>query len=591
VTAPTIPLISLEVKVNGSALSDVVNRAIIQVRVGRGLCVIGRATIRFRDADYAVSSGSVFALGASVSVAVPDAGSVFTGSVTGVRLEQTGNAQPEFVVTVDDAAYKLLAAAPPQTYLQSSYSDVLKKLAGSAGLTLDDGAESTAVSPYLLRTGTALAYLDALARRAGFVWWVDDKKLVTRKVGTSSTTTTLTMATDLISFGVRASGLRPHQVAVTGWDLEQQQTVRGQSTSSPYQAPDADLVQPYTKAQVQKAFDSKPEVARLFPTTNDEANALAASALAEAEAAGVVARGTCYANLAVVPGSSVKIANAGPAAGTYYVSEVEHVFDKRGFTTRFVAGPVRPTGLVDTLGTPAPDPGLSTLGLVVGVVTDTKDKEKNYRVKVKFPALSDTNGTWARVISLGAGGSRGLSFQPEVNDEVIVGFEFGDIRRPVVLGAVYSPKNELPKASETVNAGDGKVDYRRITSRLGHVVELGDGSDPTKQYILLQLADGSHKVSLGKQETQIEIPSGDPLTIKAGNASFEIDKQGNITIKGMKITLQGQTEVNIQGMKIAVKADTQLQAQGAMVDVKADGMANVQASGILGLKGSMVNIN
>ncbi|TAM90854.1 MAG: hypothetical protein EPN43_05140 [Jatrophihabitans sp.] len=589
-----IATVAPEVAVNGSALSATQLGALTQLRVERGLCMIARATLRVRDEGYAFSAGSTFQLGHQVSIKIPGGTTLFTGVITGVRLEQASAQQPELVVIADDKGYKLLAGIDPNNYEEQTFSDIITALAGDAGLRPDiSSGHLSAQSPYLLRTGSALSYLEAIAQRTGIVWWIDEDALVVRSGGTSSGTTTLSMNQDLINFSVRASGLRPTGVKVTGWDLSSQQTITGEaSSSSAATRPTADFVSKYLGGLAGALGDSQPNVADLFPVTQTEADTIAQALAETGEAAAVVARGTCWANPGLVPGSTVSVTDAGPTSGDYYVSSVEHVYDHRGFTTRFVAGPMRPSGLVDTLGAPASDAGFRSTGLVIGVVSDNKDSEGHYRVKVKFPGLhGGVVSTWARVVSPGAGSSRGMSFQPEVNDEVLVGFEFGDSRRPVVIGALYSPNNALPKAAEIVDSSTGKVEYRRMTSRLGHVVELGDSDTPSKQHVLLQLGDGNHKFRLGKDKTDIEIPSGEKLSIKAGDASIVFDDQGNITITGMKIALKATQDLTVEGLDVSVKANVKLAAEGgAQLDVKG-AIANVQADGPLALKGAVVNIN
>lgn len=588
-----IDTVAPEVKVNGTALTATQLQSLTLVRVERALCMVGRATIRLRDENYTFSAGKTFGLGSQLALARPGKGGYFSGVVTGVRLEQAGRDAIELVVTADDLGCKLLAGQAPQAYTEQSYQDVLQQLASKAGLTADiQGSALRAAAPYLLQTGSPAAYLDAVARRTGTVWWVDGKKLVVRDAGTSSATVSLSMTADMLNFSVRASALRPTEVNVSGWDPKGQTAIAGDATTSAAATrPTADFVSDYLGTKPQQLVTSKPNVANLFPTTQDEAKALAGAALADAEAAAVVARGTCWVNTDVVPGATVKITEAGPTSGEYYVSEVEHVYERRGFTTRFLAGPMRPMGLVDTLGGPPPDPGIESLGLVVGVVSDNKDPDNSYRVKVKLPSLQgEIVSFWARVMSLGAGGDRGVSFLPEVDDEVLVGFEFGDQRRPVVLGALYSTKNKLPEANQIL--ADGKVNYRRMTSRLGHVVELADGTGPTTQHVLIKLGNAEHKIRLGADRFDIEVAQGKPLTIKSGSAMFDINAAGNISIEGKNVTIKADGNLLLQGgAKAALEANGQLQVQGATVDVKAQGMANVQATGPLGLKGAMVNIN
>jgi uncharacterized protein involved in type VI secretion and phage assembly len=270
---------------------------------------------------------------------------------------------------------------------------------------------------------------------------------------------------------------------------------------------------------------------------------------------------------------------------------VEHVYRSDGFYTRFVAGPIRPGSLVDTLGPAAPDPGFEIGGLLTAVVTNVQDPDKIGRVKVRYAASGDlVESTWARVVGLGVGKARGSMFQPEINDEVLIGFERGDSRYPVVLGGLYSAKNTLPQSANP--SGDSKIPARSITSRLGHVIELSDGTAPAEQHLLLKLADGKGKLRLGADKFDIEVPAGNPILIKAGAAKFEIDAQGNVVIEGTKITLKAQTQVSVEGAAgVEVKSNASVAVKGSMVDVKADGIANVEASGMLNLKGGVVKIN
>ena len=72
------------------------------------------------------------------------------------------------------------------------------------------------------------------------------------------------------------------------------------------------------------------------------------------------------------------------------------------------------------------------------MVTNNDDPEKLGRVRVQFPTLSaDDESAWARIATPGGGKERGLQWLPEVDDEVLVGFELDDhdppggARRPV----------------------------------------------------------------------------------------------------------------------------------------------------------------
>src|SRR5271170_858207 len=78
-------------------------------------------------------------------------------------------------------------------------------------------------------------------------------------------------------------------------------------------------------------------------------------------------------------------------------------------------------------------------GVAVGIVSNNKDPMNLGRVRMKFPWLSDDHESdWTRMASLMAGPGRGAYFLPEVNDEVLVAFEHGDVRRPYVIGGMWN---------------------------------------------------------------------------------------------------------------------------------------------------------
>lgn len=580
--------LSPTVSVAGSPLSAAVLQQLVSIRVQRSLRLPGRATLRFADVGYAVSSGGFFSIGKQVDVGVYRAGSLLNGTVTGLSLQQQEGDHPDLVVVVDDGAYKLTRGSKVKTYLNMTFSQVVQQLASGAGLQANVTASSE-THPYLLQADTDLGFLDELASRLGYDWWVEGSTLHFCPPGSAGPVATLELGKDLQEFSVQASGLLPTKAQVTGWDNATQSSIVGQSGSaSSAVLPSADFVQPFLGNSSQLG-DASVVTGALTPLSQSEA-AAAGDAYRSQWAAGTVqARGVAEVSDKLKPGVTIKVSNAGPASGNYHLSEVEHRYDRRGFRTQFVAGDRTRTGLADTLNGRPRTSSFNVPGLVVGVVTNVDDPDKAGRVKLKYPAVSaDIEGPWARIVTLGAGNKRGMVFQPEVNDEVLVAFEGGDPRQPVVLGGLFSGKNVLPEWG----VKSGQVQTRRITSRLGHVIELADGTDPATQHVLLQLSTTSHKIRLGADKLEVEVAAGKPVSIKSGSASFEIDAQSNVTIKGTKVTIQAETEVAITGnSKVGVSSQGQLDLQGSMVSVKGQGTTSVEASGPLTLKGAMVAIN
>jgi len=194
-------------------------------------------------------------------------------------------------------------------------------------------------------------------------------------------------------------------------------------------------------------------------------------------------------------------------------------------------------------------------GVVVGVVTNNQDPEKMGRVKVRFPWLNDSDeSNWARVAAPMAGGGRGVFFLPEVDDEVLVAFEHGDLRFPYVVGALWNGADAPP-----ADNGDGKNSVRVIKSRSGHVVRLTDEDGKEK----IEIIDKSEKNSI------VIDTSKNTLTITVDKDIVLSAAQGKITLDAQKVEIKSS-------------ADTKVEA-GAGMDLKASGQMNV--------KGATVNIN
>jgi uncharacterized protein involved in type VI secretion and phage assembly len=589
-----IDLMAPEIIVGGAGLPDSWKDAVTGLRVEKALCLVGRATLRFADEGFKLSGSGKFALGTTVKIRVHGArtsSTLLSGLVTGISLEQNASDSPELVVTVDDLGHKLALGTQLKTYLQSTFLDAIKQIATQAGVQMKATSKNMTaiVHDYLLQSGSNLAFLNKTCERAGSVWWVEDDKLTIADVGADVGSVEVTLSDDLIEFSVRASALRPGEVTVKGWNANTQQDI-SENTSQAAATASSTFVNGYVGSKPATMAKSTQSTFDLNPKNGADAKLLATALYNDLASSAVIAKGRGHVNPDIKLMTKVKVAGAGPASGTYVVSQVEHIYRKDGFYTRFVAGPIRPGGLVDTLGPHAPDPGFEIDGLLAAVVTQVEDPDKMGRVKVKYAASGSTvESAWARVVGLGVGKQRGSVFQPEVNDEVLVGFERGDARYPVVLGGLYSSANSLPPHAGP--RGD-KSNTRTITSRLGHVIEMGDGTGPDAQHLLLMLAGGGHKLRLGADRFDIEVAQGKPILIKAGQAKFEIDNQGNVTIEGTKITLKAQSQVSIEGTAgVEVKSNAKVALQATMIDVKANGMATVDGGGQLALKGGIVAIN
>lgn len=587
--------ISPGVTFDSSPLSLSWQAALLEIRVERQLNLPSRVALRFLDPGYSLLGSGTVKLGTEVKVVDPNQSTVvlIDAEVTAVGADQRAGEQPELVVVAHDKSHRMGRSTQTQTYLLMTYADVVEKLVGSYGFTPSVNGNATGqVYDYLLQVDSDLGLLGELARRTGSDWWLDPSGMLYFGLPTGATTVSLTLGTDLLSFSAMANGQRPDAVEVGGWDRDKQSVVTGSAStpSAPVMATGdlADLVQ-----DPSRAFGSAQMVTSAMGAESDgEAGVLSQAILDRQAAASVNATGILAGNGQIAPGVVVEVSGAGPLSGTYPVTSVVHTYRPRsGFQTRFRSGDRQPTALVDAIGGRSM-PGSASIaphaGLTVGQVTNIKDPESKGRVKVRFPGLSTSQeSNWARIAVLGGGANRGNVFIPEVGDEVLVGFEGGDTRTPVVVGGLYGSKATIP----TPDISDGLVQKRQITSRLGHTVSMLDGTSPSTQAIDLVLAGGQFSIHLGKDTLDIAVPSGTPVSLAAGSSSIKFGSDGGITIQGPTISIKADQQLQLQGMTTSVQATTQLSLEGqASAGIKG-AQVQIQSEGPATIAGNPVMIN
>lgn len=155
-------------------------------------------------------------------------------------------------------------------------------------------------------------------------------------------------------------------------------------------------------------------------------------------------------------------------------------------------------------------------------VIDVDDPDQLGRIKLEYLGHEPgAQSDWAMVVTPMAGDETGFFTMPEVGDLVAVGFVYGDLNMPLMLGALWNGAQKPPSQ-------DPKE--RRFVSRNKHALTLSDGDDDG---ITLEDAHGN-KIVMNKDGITISTDKDLKITV-GGKTSFETS--GQATFKGATIEL------------------------------------------------------
>lgn len=191
-------------------------------------------------------------------------------------------------------------------------------------------------------------------------------------------------------------------------------------------------------------------------------------------------------------------------------------------------------------------------GLYSGVVADRQDPEEKGRVTVELKWIDpDYVTTWAPVAQIYAGAGYGAYWIPEVGDQVIIAFLRGELRKPIILGSIYSKDVKPPFAKS------GSEDPKVLRTKAGHMLLMEDQDQPR-----IRLVDmtGGNEVEINSDENIVTVRAADHVVVEAGG-NVQVDAGGSASINasqdillsaGGSITIEASSAVTITGASVAI---------------------------------------
>ncbi len=585
----------LFVSLNGTDMAAEAYDALVEVRAESSTQLPDQARLRFIDPEFELFDQELFSIGDRVKVAITDQGvpqALTECEITSLAMEPGSNGTMTLVVTALGAAHRLYRGVQLATYIDQSDSDIATTIADKAGLKASVDSSQTRY-PHVMQAAPNNRFLDERAERIGYRWWVEGDTLHFKQAVSEGAGTTLRWGEDIISLRMICSSAdSTSEATVRAWNPDTQEAIVGTASSkTDLDFLGTDAQGPLAAVRASRALSTLGR----FQATRTTADVTAASAMADglcrrAASGEVMLRGAAKGTPGLRAGATVEITDAGRRlSGRYRLATVEHVYTPAdGYITRFASGGQDPSGLVDLLGGRSSVTPWNAQQLVIGIVTNIEDPERPARVKVRFPSFSDTfESAWARVAMPGAGTDRGLQILPEIDDEVLVGFEHGDPQRPIVLGGLWSKKLTPPLATSAV-VRQGKVASRVWKSRSGHSIILNDAEAEAPDSIVVSLKGGTSVLTIGKESVTLKSDKDVKITT---DGAFAVEATGDISIKGANVKLAATSKMQIDGAQVAVKGTTTASLEAATLDVKASAKLGLDGGGITELKGGMVKFN
>jgi len=593
------------VTVAGTELPVEVMDELYEVQLDNSLHLPDMCTLRLHDPNAEYTNQDLFKLGATLVVEAGDEEDrqkrkIFDGELLGMVPEYRDGTIVDLTVRGYDRSHRLHRGAKAKAYLGMTDSDIAGEIAGEHGLSADVDSSSPAHDHVYLDGQTHMEFLRDRARRIGYEVYVREKTLYFKKAESGSgSAIKLEFGRELRSFRpVLSLGEQINEVRVKGWDVSQKKEIIGKATKGQampeigQEGPGGDVAK--------KVFgDDASELTVLARVKNQaEADTVAQAVLDQHSGAFVEAEGLCYGNYDIKPGGTVELSSLGNRFnGKYRVTRVTHIWDTHGdYLTRFTVSGRRPETMREMVMGEGPRP--RQWNAMIGIVTNNKDPEDWGRVKVKLPWMdNDVDSWWARVAGAGGANQRGLYVLPEINDEVLVLFEQGDVNRPLVVAGLWNGQDAPVRPIGEVLKGS-KVNQRIFQTRVGHYLLFQEEDHAS---IRVESA-GGHVVLIDDDDKKIEITTtgGHKLVLDDNEKKIEakttsghqvlMDDQGNKI--EIKTPMANTITLSEQASSITIKSmgNISIEAMGSLT-VKSNTSMNIQTMGIMSISGSLVKIN
>ncbi|MDR1679402.1 MAG: type VI secretion system tip protein VgrG [Prevotellaceae bacterium] len=563
---------------------------LISVHVYKAVNQTGKAKLVFAAGDMPKgevpeSDNDAFAPGKKIRIEAgygDDEQPIFEGIAVNHSFVVEGENKSTLQVECFDYAYPMTLVRKNNLFEKKKDSEAIQEIIGKySPLSPSVEVTKTKYNELVQYYATDWDFMLSRADANGLVVVTDGKNISVKKPDvTAGAKLKITYGTDLIEFNGRLSAAGSQgSTEAFAWNHTKQEITKVSGKNPP--------LNEQGNLSPKKLSEAVGIDTSVLQTACAEESTLQAWADAQQQKAGLSRiQGSCKftGSAKALHGGTIELTGLGNRFnGTAYVGYVEHEIKNGLWTTTAGLGlPFENTAEKPAVTAPAASgllPGIQ--GIHIGKVTKIdEDPDGENKIQVELPILNSANNKlWARLGSCWASNGYGFFSIPDVGDEVIIAFFNNDPCFPVILGSLYSSKQKpaYPMAKEN------KI--RAITTKSKMKIEFEEEKKvitiQTPGNNMLTISDDAKGIQLIDQnknkivmnDSGIVIESAKDLTLKAkmnvvidAGSNLESKAKTNLTLKGMKIEGNAQTEMTMKGTaKAEFSASGQTIVKGAMV--------------------------
>jgi phage protein D/phage baseplate assembly protein gpV len=510
-----------------------------------------------------------------------------------------------------DKSHRLTRGKKTRTFEKMKDSAIIQKIVQEAGLSCQVDTTTITYDYVMQYNQTDWDFIWSRAQRIGYQVYYHNGKLNFKKMDSvisGSNPAKLTWGYNLRRFEPRLSAIgQVNETIASGWDPVEKKEIIGKKSGDVKIVPEIGMGQNVGGDATKKAFGS-PAINYLADTpvfNASEAELIATGEKSRTESTFIQAEGECaYGDPRLIAGKKVVVDGIGNRfGGKYYVTEAQHHYSRGTYTVYFGVSGQTPNTIHALLNNGGGNHSNRIDGVVTAVVTkNSGDPNDLSRIQVKFPWLPKDNGAelssaWARIATPGGGKDRGFLFFPEINDEVLVAFEHGDINYPLIVGGLWN-KKDLPPLKNTDAVKSGEVNQRVLKSRSGHQIMLDD----TKGAEKISIQDKSTKniIEFDVDKKSITFKAEGDLIFEAGG-KFTVTSKGDLSMASKaKASFESQSAMSMESkQKTSVKVGSNELAlqmagsslKGTQVEINGSAKTDLKGGAMVQIQGGIVKIN